>query len=779
LAKKQKDRHAPPRGPAELRRRVRKAQDEGRFHQALELARQLARDGTAEHLALLREMTLERARQLRSTGYQRDALTMLQRALSAPGLPETFIAQAATEIALSGDAGAALDAIADLSDSPAIARVRGHAADACIQDPSPNRTRVPPAWRDQLEVVLQASNQIEKGEDEAALATLQQLGLRSPFLEWKLFLRGLQAYYHNDDTRAVENWQRLDVQRLPARLAAPLRFQFDTAFRAAQQPATQAVLQRQIEASDSSGLVQRLRELQRQMDNKYSLATAFRQAETLLPLLRAQHSALVKRLASCMYWAMLTTGPEDVRRYLRVFGTPPQDRQFHRLRALANERAQDPEEAHRAWAAYEKDIATHPEAWDGHAGRARALVLLRMGHLAVDAQQEAMMPVPQVPLWFEPLQPRKLHFNPQAAKCFELARTLAGDLLPAYEGLFHYHLERGDDVHAAAAGRELLAKFPEHAATLRQMAGIAQRSGDTAEALHLSQAALHAHPLDRELRSAVIQAHLGHSRTQIRDGAFDDARAQLQAAQALQGMPTPEMACVCAALELKAGNEPAAEEMLQQVAAVGEPPLATAYEMLVEATLCKLPPRVKTRFDRAFKEGLGDTSDGRAAARLFQVLTRQAADSITYHGQKTHRKKILEYAERASYGDLSEGDLQAIVAGFLQEGGGRQLRRVMAQAQQRFPRNPYFIVFEARCLLEDERTAPHIWRISNLLQQAARLTRLRIEDGGMKQLLEEIENLERRAKQMNPMASMFEQFAAGEDFGPDDDDDDDDEDFLD
>ena len=54
--------------------------------------------------------------------------------------------------------------------------------------------------------------QLEAGKDEEAKTTLQGIGLQSPFLEWKVFLRGLLAYYQNDDARVLENWQRLDAE---------------------------------------------------------------------------------------------------------------------------------------------------------------------------------------------------------------------------------------------------------------------------------------------------------------------------------------------------------------------------------------------------------------------------------------------------------------------------------------------------------------------------------------------------------------------------------------
>src|SRR5262249_31772495 len=151
--------------------------------------------------------------------------------------------------------------------------------------------------RGQFDLVQQAFKQVEAGQDEEARAALQNIGLQSPFLEWKLLLRGLIAYYQNDDARAVENWQRLNAELLPARLAAPLRFAIDKDFRAAQPPATQTALQQQADRLQGSGLVPALRGIQKAIVNEHQLPQAFRQAENVLPTLRHDAPHQVPRLA--------------------------------------------------------------------------------------------------------------------------------------------------------------------------------------------------------------------------------------------------------------------------------------------------------------------------------------------------------------------------------------------------------------------------------------------------------------------------------------------------
>ena len=107
--------------------------------------------------------------------------------------------------------------------------------------------------------------------------------MQSPFLEWKVLLRGLMAYSAGDDARAVENWQRLDADRLPARLAAPLRAALDPAFKRSQPADAAAALDSSLRRSPPSGLLAGLRQLRGELGRDRPLAAAFRRTEQLLP----------------------------------------------------------------------------------------------------------------------------------------------------------------------------------------------------------------------------------------------------------------------------------------------------------------------------------------------------------------------------------------------------------------------------------------------------------------------------------------------------------------
>ena len=217
---------------------------EGRFQQALELTKQLYKaEPTPAHQEMLRQAYLGRARQLRTQGQIRDAVTVLHAALAVDRTTPVWLEQVAEELARCGEVNRALELLAQAPESAALAYVMAGAADAALQRETAGRALLPVSLDADFDRILLAFQQVEAGKDDDARATLQGIGLRSPFLEWKVLLRGFQAYYANDDARAQENWQRLAPERLPYRLAAPFRFRIDAEFRAAQSPETHTALQ--------------------------------------------------------------------------------------------------------------------------------------------------------------------------------------------------------------------------------------------------------------------------------------------------------------------------------------------------------------------------------------------------------------------------------------------------------------------------------------------------------------------------------------------------------
>jgi tetratricopeptide (TPR) repeat protein len=754
--------------------RVLRALNEGRSQQALELSKVLfRREPTPEHRELLRRAYLDRGRDLRERGAGRDSVIVLKAALESQGNDPAWLTQLAEQLAQSGALQEVFALLPRLADPAVQDRLLGHVVDTALRQGPAGRVLLPGTYQADFDRVVQAFALSESGQDEGSREALAGIGLRSPFLEWKLLIRGLLAYYAGDDVRATENWQRLSTERLPARLASPFRQMIDAPFRSAQPAATQVLLQQQFNRLQASPLAARLRELRSAVVDKDNLAPAFRLAEALLPDLRRTAPALVERLARVFYWSITETGPDDVPRYQRVFGRPLTDPQFHRLHALAYERGGELTGAHKYWQKYEQEIAANPAHWpEGQSKRARALIWTHMGHSAARLPSAGKLPLlprylPDMPDFLRPLKP-------EADVCFQHATELAPDLLEPYEALFDYHRDAERGGKAEAAARRLLKHFPDHVPTLEALGDLRHHKDDQVGALAQYERALRANPFDRLLRAKAVSAQLGCARLLAVAERFDDARKELEAALALRG-GTPDSVYLCrsAAVELKAGDTVRADELLEQARQQTGSELVVSYRMLTEVIRLELARPNKTRFERAFTAALAEPPSGNAAAGLAGLTA--ALDAVaTYPGQKTHRKKVLAYLTRAKKADFTELQLQEVCSSLLSLDAIRLARQLLNRGRIEFPNNPDFPYLEAQTyFLQKKPEDIPVWKVQPLLEKAERLARALPATDFLKTMLDDISKRLHALAALNPlMGGMMSDFF-GTRFDDDDDDDDD------
>jgi tetratricopeptide (TPR) repeat protein len=581
--------------------------------------------------------------------------------------------------------------------------------------------------------------------------------------------------------RALENWQRLCPDRTPARLAAPFRFHIDPAYRGTQPSPTQATLQRQFDQLQGSLVLQHLRALRGSLADPDQMATAFRQAEALLPALRAEAPHMVPRLANCFYWALLETGPEDVPRYRRVFGSPPHDPDFHRLEGLANDKYGQFEMAHKAWQAYDKDVAEHPELWpEGQAQQVRALIWLHMGQNAAKIPSERKMRKlpPGLRDTFAALRP----LSPAPSTCFERSLELVPDQLEALEALFHYYLDDDQPAKAVKAGQRLLAKHPDHVPTLEAYGTLCLKRHVYEEGLRALQTALNANPLDRKLRAEVGQARMLIARVAAEKKDIEAARPEYQAALSL--MPAEEAAsilCRWAAAEFKAGDAARAEELMQQALTHGTP-LFDAYCMLTEAVRLKLPRPLKTRFEADFKQGLEQKPVAKEAVALVSYLASLMKLDTPYVGAKTHQTKILKYVDRALKVPFTAGQSEEICKSLLHLKAWKRVTAFAKRGQREFPRDPVFPYLEAMSYGGGGEFGRDRWKAEQLLEKADRLSAALPREARREELQEEIKRQLLILSAMNPFGRLGNIFGGGfmdpfydDDYDNDYDDDDEDD----
>lgn len=594
-----------------------------------------------------------------------------------------------------------------------------HPADRAVR--LRNRSGLPADQHPAFDAVVAAFDRYEAGDDEAARAALQTVGLGSPFLEWKLLLRGLMAYSAGDDQRAVQNWQRLDPARLPAKLAAPVRAAVDPAFAVAQPEKVRSAQTEQYRKLALGPLAETLAAVRKEIARGKSLTAAFRHSHAALPRLRELAPRLVPRLATAFYRAILDHGePADLTQYRLTFGEPPDDPKFHKLEAQANEDAGHWAEANRHWAAYEAWLATAPPGWPADlARRARATVLHRMGR---NAQQQADASHRELHDLFEAYfardrRPKAPPADP--AKFWQQAAVLAPDWVAPAQDLFHRLISQGKAEDAEAVARTLLKHRPNALPVVDALAGQVARQGRAADAYELRTKALAANPLDQRLRVLTAHSALGLARRLLIDGDSTAAERVLTESAGLCEEHTPTGWKALGSVVARKLRRPAdADRLRDEALTVPGGRLAATFFLAVDALLAKLKPAERKPLDAALAEAFAGPATPLEANLLYAAWDQYHLEGVSYRGQKTQEKKVEEVIVRSAESAAPEIDFENLARGVAMRQEWKRLAKLAAPLRARFPNNPVFplLLAEMEFTLADGLPRPH--KVAGLLRAA-------------------------------------------------------------
>jgi tetratricopeptide (TPR) repeat protein len=292
-------------------------------------------------------------------------------------------------------------------------------------------------------------------------------------------------------------------------------------------------------------------------------------------------------------------------------------------------------------------------------------------------------------------------------------------------------------------GQQLLARFPDHAGTQEALGDLHMEQSRYDEGLALYQTAAKANPLNRQLRTKLVLAHLYHARSCVLQGRFDDARADYQAALALSENQNPAgILCKWAGCEFKAGQAEQAEALLERARNEGGQPLDIAFQMLTESIRLKLAKPLKTRFEKAFNAGLTEKPTGAAVAAVAFTAAAHRANAQKYLGEKTHEKKVLAFIAKAYRTEFTEEQLASLCRSLIMLEANKPLEKFAALGQRHFPENPQFPYAAAEALIARGPDRCPLYRVHPLLERAQQLAGNLPEDR-RKELLDIIE--QRRA----------------------------------
>lgn len=667
--------------------RVEKAARSGDFAAAVEAARALAAlSPTPDNLALRRRTLAAAGAHFADRDRTADFNRVMAEAEAVDPADPAWTAERAALLARGGNLSAALA----LADDAAKPKVLGHAADRAVRHQT--KSFLPADLHAGFDAVLAAFLKHTTGDEAGVREALEPVGLRSPFLEWKVLLRGLLAYAASDDARAAENFARLDPTRLPARLAAPLRFAVDPAFQKSQPADDAAGLAARLRKLTPSPAVEHLRAIARELGRDKPLTPAFRAAEAVSPMLKASQPALVPRLANCLYHAVVNQGqPEDLAKYRRLFGNPADDPNFHKLQAMIGEQIGDPAGTHAHWLKYETWLATHPSGWPpAVADRARAEVWTHLGANAQKALEDADEPDPGLGFFAPPRRKKPKPLDPPAEVCFARAAALAPDSADATRRHFESLVAAGKPADAEAAARTYLARKPDDVFALVALGNLLRTQGRSAEAAEVMLRALPLNPLDKVTRFHTASVLLAEARMKLAAKPAD-ALAALDRHESLLADQTPAGRQVLRAVALaKLGRAEEAEAARAAALAVPGARLGSAYRLTVDSQLAKLKPADKKAVDLLWTAEQAKEPTPLEVNQLVAAYDTYHLDGVTYRGQKTHEKKVLDQVSRCFKAVAPEVDFERLAEVLLAKGEFKTAKKLTDALLARFPANPYF-----------------------------------------------------------------------------------------
>jgi tetratricopeptide (TPR) repeat protein len=741
---------APPAPPKPNTDRVRAALSRGDYQEACLQARLLyANAPTAEHLGLLKSTISGAAVFFDSTGRFSDFNKLMQDADQVdPANPEWILERAC----LLARGGRLADALMRVDESGRL-RVLGYGVDRAVKVGS--KEFLPDELHAGFDAIVSAFAAYEAGNDEAARTALEPIGLRSPFLEWKVLLRGLMAFATGDDARAAENFARLDRTRIPFRLCGPYYIAADPAHKASLPSAVAIELERRFATLNATGITGGFREIAKHLGREKPLTPVFGLAESLLPKLKKDAPGLVGKLAKCLYHAIIGQGqPEDLARYRKLFGPLADDPNFFRLQARIAEEIGRIGISNQNWIKYEEWLAAKPAGWpEPLLNRVRAMIWHHMGtnpDPGIDPEElapafaEALFskgPLPELK--------KAKPVGPSPRECFRRAAELAPDWEIASRDLFNELIDAEEYEEAERVGRALLAHHADSPQPLSALASLLSKMNRPADAIELLLRARTADPLNETTAIHLALAVVALARTKL--AAKDPSEAERVLGQHREVIETSVPILrdvVLLVMAHKMRDEERVNALREKLSALPGHRLAVPYQIAVDSQVAKLKPADRKGADQAFADALKAIPTPIEVYRLLNQYDNYLDEGVTYRGQKTQWKKFLALVPRTLGSAAPERDFETLAERLITRKEFKLAKKYATSCSTRFPKNPVFFLVLAEAAIE---LGERPYRINGLLSLARSHAMLATEPRH-KALLSRIE--ERMKENPDPMEFM-------------------------
>ena len=590
--------------------------------------------------------------------------------------------------------------------------------DCCMLD----AREVVPHYREipqHIHSVHEALALVEQGDDEEAAVVLRSIPRNSPLSDWKLFARGLSAFYRviQEGTgregigrekvaqeRMEANWRLLDPERPAYRLTrillvagGVLRQEDVPMDGCGDLSGSLKQLDRLLQIDPVADLLKRIADRWQEED----LHTFFKDLQILRMRYAKTHGEALETIVEFVWKQAAREGDRHLFEELIRVGPPPaDDPHWHRAKALLSEHKNQPEanpvESH--WQAYAEDLLSSGAFREEDRPIAAAMVYAHLAECFIEYGEACVPPGPR----FEPPSPEDAEeasaFFEQAVDFYEQSLRRCPKLHEAAWGLAMWHEKMGAPEKSAAVLEEFVRHEPnDHDAGMwdvrRWLAAHYISHDDPGRSERHAAAAAKIKPRDPRTIALLWNQRVTMVRCLAKKRQFGAARQELEMA-AKSAPPDIEpyrIDTLRAALELKAKNTEAAQRYLNAALLAVDGPAPVWLQMSHVAARYRLSREIKKDFSKHFKEAIQEKVTSRTAGSLARLLAIFQLAKINYTGRATQERLVLGYLKRAGRVQWEEQDLLRVCEWLEMLPKQKELReRLVAKGLAKFPESAVF-----------------------------------------------------------------------------------------
>jgi tetratricopeptide (TPR) repeat protein len=659
----------------------------GDYRQAYKDAKVCYRcDPSEDRRQLFQRACFARAKELVQSGFREESRAVLATLLDLGPADESYEQDLPELLAAAG----LLDRLKVETSGEMTPELLFSVADQAVLHPHEVPTSQPEI-REGAARIRTALKALEANEEPRAIQEVQNVARRSPFADWKLFVRGLAAYYRQDSEQMQANWDRLHPDRFAARIAASLK---GLAASDSDHVAQGDSRLRKIEAAVLEVPIwSRLEQLRSHMihDRWHRFFKELKQSRGVLEQF---DSGLPERIGRVAYATLIRGGPSRGMTEMTSAMDPSSiDPHWNRAWALAWEHPEcgEVDRADAFWQAYLEDIAKMQVFGREERKRAQALVWNRIGLLAMY----------EGALTSDPWDDEDLEDLSRAARCFRKSLQLDPTVQATYVALAGVQIRQENDAQAAQTYKRLLKHHPDHLDALLFLVRFYESRDDPFSAREFVERARRLKPTNTEISALMWRTLVASARHDAIQGKWDEARAHFDEADRLDPSQRESLGILVrrGLMELKARNLDMGEKLIQQAKDSCKEPSAALLALAIESIRYNLTKTAQKGFERQLQAALKKKVLSQTAGEVCELMAAYLATDVDYPGRHHHVASVLAYVRRCGRVKWREEDLHRVclfldVLIYEDRGYDRELAHLLeklaVKGRKKFPQHALF-----------------------------------------------------------------------------------------